>query len=57
MTATQTVRDYRLIGAESERAVERGLAEGQWFQADVAPERMRGAEAGGRCRRSSPTGL
>ena len=41
MTATQTVRDYRLIGVESRLAVERGLADGQWFQAEVDPARMR----------------
>lgn len=38
---TQIVRDYRLIGEESRRAMERGLADGQWFQADVDPARMR----------------
>lgn len=41
MTATQTVRDYRLIGAESTHAEERGLANGKWFQAEVGPARMR----------------
>ena len=41
MTATLPTRDYSLIGPESVRAEERGLAEGKWFQADVDPARMR----------------
>jgi len=38
---TASGRDYSLIGPESDRAFERGLAEGTWFQANVDPERMR----------------
>ncbi len=38
---TATVRDYSLTGVESTRAVERGLANGQWFQADIEPDRLR----------------
>jgi fatty acid desaturase/nitrite reductase/ring-hydroxylating ferredoxin subunit len=38
---TASARDYSLIGPESDRAFERGLAEGTWFQANVDPERMR----------------
>jgi len=34
------VRDYRVGGPESTRAVARGLANGAWFQADIAPERL-----------------
>ncbi len=41
MTATLPRRDYSLIGPETTRAEERGLAEGKWFQAEVDPARMR----------------
>ncbi len=40
MTAAVT-RDYSIIGAESDRAAERGLANGQWFQANIDPARLR----------------
>ena len=42
MTATAaTNRDYSIVGPESAQAVERGLANGAWFQAHVDPARMR----------------
>ncbi|MGI9606356.1 MAG: fatty acid desaturase [Acidimicrobiales bacterium] len=41
MSATVSARDYSLVGAESRRAEENGLAEAEWFQAEVSPERMR----------------
>jgi Na+-transporting NADH:ubiquinone oxidoreductase subunit F len=34
-------RDYSLTGTESARAVERGLANAQWFQADIDPGKLR----------------
>jgi len=34
-------RDYTLTGRESERAKERGLANAQWFQADIEPDTLR----------------
>ncbi len=34
-------RDYSLTGVESSRAEERGLANAQWFQADIDPVRLR----------------
>jgi Na+-transporting NADH:ubiquinone oxidoreductase subunit F len=40
MTTTIPARDYSLVGSETARAEERGLAEGKWFQAEVAPDRM-----------------
>ena len=36
-----TVRDYSIVGAESARALERGLANGEWFQANIEPARLR----------------
>jgi fatty acid desaturase/nitrite reductase/ring-hydroxylating ferredoxin subunit len=36
----QPDRDYSLVGAESQRAVERGLADAEWFHPYVAPERL-----------------
>ncbi len=41
MTATVPARDYALDGEESVRAVERGLADGDWFHADIDPQRLR----------------
>jgi Na+-transporting NADH:ubiquinone oxidoreductase subunit F len=41
MTTILPSRDYSLVGPESARAEERGLAEGKWFQAEVDPARMR----------------
>lgn len=38
---TATARDYSLTGVESTRAVDRGLANAQWFQADIDPARLR----------------
>lgn len=34
------MRDYRVTGPESDRAVARGLADGAWFQAEIAPARL-----------------
>ena len=34
------IRDYSIVGAESERAAARGLANGEWFQANIDPERL-----------------
>ena len=34
-------RDYSLIGAESRRAVERGLSQAQWYRTDVSRKRMK----------------
>jgi MocE subfamily Rieske [2Fe-2S] domain protein len=35
------LRDYSLVGANAERAVERGLAEADWYQSPVPREEMR----------------
>jgi Na+-transporting NADH:ubiquinone oxidoreductase subunit F len=34
-------RDYSLTGTESARAVERGLADAKWFQAEIDPGKLR----------------
>lgn len=34
-------RDYSLVGPENQRAVERGLAGAEWFEAPIARERLR----------------
>ena len=34
-------RDYSLTGEESERAVERGLSQAQWYRTDVSRKRMK----------------
>ncbi|MDX2378323.1 MAG: fatty acid desaturase [Acidimicrobiia bacterium] len=36
----QPSRDYSLVGPESERAVERGLADAEWFRPHVDPARV-----------------
>ncbi len=41
MTAVQTtLRDYSLTGVEAAAALENGLANGRWFQADIDPKRL-----------------
>lgn len=35
------VRDYSIVGPESAAAADRGLANGQWFQANIEPARLR----------------
>lgn len=40
MTAS-VARDYSIVGAESDRAADRGLANGRWFQANIDPARLR----------------
>ncbi len=38
---TDVARDYSLIGAESERAIEMGLADAEWYQSPIPREKMR----------------
>ncbi len=38
---TAAVRDYSIVGPERDQAVEAGRADGEWFQADIDPARMR----------------
>ena len=38
---TAAARDYRLTGAESARAAERGLVEAEWFRPPIDPDRLR----------------
>ena len=35
------VRDYSLVGAESQKVIERGLADAQWYQSPISRENMR----------------
>lgn len=42
MTSVQEVRrDYSLTGSETPIAIASGLADGQWWQADISPDRLK----------------
>ncbi len=36
-----TARDYSITGAESIRAIQDGMADGEWFQAQIDPDRLK----------------
>jgi len=36
-----SIRDYSIVGPETEVARQRGLVDGDWFQADIEPDRLR----------------
>ncbi len=38
---TDVIRDYSLIGVESEKAIEMGLADAEWYQSPIPREKMR----------------
>ena len=37
-----TMRDYSLVGVETQKAIEMGLADAEWYQSPVPRDKMRG---------------
>ena len=57
MTATMTSTDYSLTGESKQRAFDEGLANAEWFLADVDPARMRELQRRGNTRAAFDIGL